>query len=639
MIMPNLSENPRLFEITMVKGAKGDTGSFGTPTGTLTMLAPGATPTITVTASGPDTAKIFTFDFGIPSTAASADTIVIDITGLDLSSNILQDIIEEIVGRELKIVKLTNLGTTMGDMNTMLTSINSQGLHVDFDVSAFGAGMYLTNIFIDTVAGVYTIFDRVKGRVARGVYDATKLLSMAIANAFDVADQSQIDNLQEQIDELGGKESYKDWSVLGDQIRDGTETIQAGDTTEVNWIKTALGVSSKAGNTVTCSDIWQFAKGVGEAEAKDYRFVYDGADWTYNEEVVDLTDFALVHSGTATTGEVLTISTTVDVVSYTFVGKDKETPVDSNVPHNWTLEQTYAPATKAFDAIEAVLHLASGKTLPAGDYYFQAHLQGTDSLQTRYFTIAADIEATDGAIQFAPTATNWTSPYVPTSMTPYKHGTTTTVGSAIALSETAIVGAVDVSTVDGITVHDSTYQMAFGNNCPALSNIQQWLDDESASGTFTPTTEFDRPSGYNFTKGFLYGIDPRVYALLQPVKLKFTAGYNNGGYTQGVTHEYNAKAFLLSMKEMSFNINTAEGDAMDLYSVYTNNTLDNGAVAARAKYNKAGGTLNSYRWSRSPYTYRAHHARLVTSTGSLDGGDASGGFYYAPAFVIGKSTT
>jgi len=174
--MPNLSENPRLFEITMVKGAKGDTGSFGTPTGTLTMLAPGATPTITVTASGPDTAKIFTFDFGIPSTAASADTIVIDITGLDLSSNILQDIIEEIVGRELKIVKLTNLGTTMGDMNTMLTSINSQGLHVDFDVSAFGAGMYLTNIFIDTVAGVYTIFDRVKGRVARGVYDATKLV-------------------------------------------------------------------------------------------------------------------------------------------------------------------------------------------------------------------------------------------------------------------------------------------------------------------------------------------------------------------------------------------------------------------------------------------------------------------------------
>lgn len=45
---------------------QGSTGSFGTPTASATYLSPGADPTVTVTASGPDTGKIFNFDFGIP---------------------------------------------------------------------------------------------------------------------------------------------------------------------------------------------------------------------------------------------------------------------------------------------------------------------------------------------------------------------------------------------------------------------------------------------------------------------------------------------------------------------------------------------------------------------------------------------
>lgn len=91
------------------------------------------------------------------------------------------------------------------------------------------------------------------------------------------------------------------------------------------------------------------------------------------------------------------------------------------------------------------------------------------------------------------------------------------------------------------------------------------------------------------------------------------------------------------MKEMSFNIQTNEGNATDLYSEYTNGALDNNAVASRAKYNKAGGTLNSYRWSRSANSGYANPSRVVTSTGSHYGGNASSAYYYAPAFIIGKS--
>lgn len=51
------------------QGPKGDTGTaagFGTPSASASSLVPGSTPTASVTASGPATAKVFTFVFGIP---------------------------------------------------------------------------------------------------------------------------------------------------------------------------------------------------------------------------------------------------------------------------------------------------------------------------------------------------------------------------------------------------------------------------------------------------------------------------------------------------------------------------------------------------------------------------------------------
>jgi len=52
-----------------VDGAQGPAGAaagFGTPTATASALASGANPTVTITSSGSDTAKVFKFTFGIP---------------------------------------------------------------------------------------------------------------------------------------------------------------------------------------------------------------------------------------------------------------------------------------------------------------------------------------------------------------------------------------------------------------------------------------------------------------------------------------------------------------------------------------------------------------------------------------------
>lgn len=60
------------FTFSGIKGEQGSAGAagaaagFGTPTATASALEAGATPTVSVTASGEDTAKVFAFTFGIP---------------------------------------------------------------------------------------------------------------------------------------------------------------------------------------------------------------------------------------------------------------------------------------------------------------------------------------------------------------------------------------------------------------------------------------------------------------------------------------------------------------------------------------------------------------------------------------------
>lgn len=67
---------------------KGDTGSFGTPTASAHDLAYGEDPTVEVTASGPDDAKIFAFNFGLPAgpTAFNPDNIEASATTLQAGS-------------------------------------------------------------------------------------------------------------------------------------------------------------------------------------------------------------------------------------------------------------------------------------------------------------------------------------------------------------------------------------------------------------------------------------------------------------------------------------------------------------------------------------------------------------------------
>lgn len=67
------TSNAAIFDFVLEKGDKGDQGDkgqaagFGTPTASATALPVGSDPTVSVTASGDPTQKVFAFSFGIPS--------------------------------------------------------------------------------------------------------------------------------------------------------------------------------------------------------------------------------------------------------------------------------------------------------------------------------------------------------------------------------------------------------------------------------------------------------------------------------------------------------------------------------------------------------------------------------------------
>lgn len=78
--------NPSYWQLIASKGdsVKGDTGSFGTPTATAHDLAHGEDPTVAVTASGPDDAKIFAFEFGLPAGPTAFDPENIEASAIAL---------------------------------------------------------------------------------------------------------------------------------------------------------------------------------------------------------------------------------------------------------------------------------------------------------------------------------------------------------------------------------------------------------------------------------------------------------------------------------------------------------------------------------------------------------------------------
>ena len=543
------------------------------------------------------------------------------------------------------VIVITDSTTTLGDVQTMLDSVNSKGDHVWLDVGALGANAFLCTIYIDQIDGVgtYKVTDLVKFRTHGGAYSATLLLTEVLAEAHDVATRAEIDSLQAQINELIDPD--------------------LGDTVVFNFVK-ALSVTSTSGNLrFTVTDEQDFANTVGECEEREYLLVWNGTNWVYNEEAV--TNFGITVTGTPAVGEVMHVAMTIDEVENTVVdlgttGENATVPKDSSVTEYRIIEQTYVPDTNAFDYPESALCITPGYTLPAGTYYVYNVPRATSDYWCNYkrlyyvfeipHAITATSETGDITLRFYNRGSRETTgdargvyqlyckPYCEATGALYNSDTIEFVGQVAKPS-----GATDIRTLTGFStdqsmdnvgiIYNNLGHVCYGNNEWGVSNLAQRLNSSQKSMTPVRMHKNDVVTGLVGKRGRLWGLDPRTRAKIATAVVSRVHALSDEFTTDSIYTTDN-DCFLLSMKEMSFNINVTEGVVMALYGRYTDNTLINTAVEERGKADRKGLAPSGYRWASSPYSSYSYDTRVVSATGATDNSSASYVHRFAPAYIL-----
>ena len=465
-------------------------------------------------------------------------------------------------------------------------------------------------------------------------------------------------------------DSYEE---LGDMIANGIsgDYISPGDELIVNKVSSLSIISTNNALTFSVVDEQVFTELVGECENADYLLFYNGNSWTYNGDEVTSSDLGFTISGTPIENDVITVTMTVEEVSHTFVaytptGTNATAPMDNNVEKYWVIEQTYIPASHEFDNPESAICVTVGHTLSAGKYYVYNNANATSDWWCNYkrlyylFEIPNDIVATevtgDIQIRFSSRGSYESNgdargvyqltcvPYRCSDDAKYNSDTITFVGQVAAPSSEYM----DIRTVEGFTtnqamdsegvIYNNLGHVCYGNNEWNVSNIKQRMNSDAKSMTPVRLHKNDIVTALKGVKGFMWGFDPRFKKLINRVITYQEHGMNDEYTRYELYSDVSEMAFLLSMKEMSFNMQTDEGIVLDLYNTYTGGSLTNDAIASRGKANKSGESPSTYRWSRSAHAHNSHVARLVTATGSYDNsGGADSGHRFAPAYIIGRA--
>lgn len=204
------------------------------------------------------------------------------------------------------------------------------------------------------------------------------------------------------------------------------------------------------------------------------------------------------------------------------------------------------------------------------------------------------------------------------------------------VSTTEIAGATDLGTcAQGLLNHFSRNR--YGSNNVAESAIQWWLNSDEAANVQRPfITKFQRPQSYN-VPGFMNGLDQDFIDCLDEVDWKCST--NNvyecpkslGGLTDGTGRAYTMKAkFCLASEMEIFGSYGGNPDGSTVFDLY------NGADADDRK--KYRGTSAQVWWLRSPSWGNAHDERVVYSSGSAVGNNASVSYAVVPACRISRNS-
>ena len=300
-------------------------------------------------------------------------------------------------------------------------------------------------------------------------------------------------------------------------------------------------------------------------------------------------------------GDQYTCSQGIGELTWDVIGKDIDTPANSNLSHTLTLRvHSLLPDNLVFDEKEA-FYACQTSALSAGTYYYKSSRTNYNFTLTQSVPVGGQLVCTDNSTLYSYASGSSITPIETVSVTSGSSGTN--------------LGTLAIESRSGNLNTD--YRRQYGSGDWKESAIRQWLNSDKPAGQWwEPQTPWDRPPAYAETmNGFMYDLDPEFLGVIGKTQVvtKFfdtSKAAFNGTYT---TEDY----FFLMSPSQVYSGYSGEGAKYTPYSDSTSRTM------------YKNGSATAY-WLRSPYL-GSYSVFYVNSEGNLFGALASRSYGVAPA--------
>ena len=427
--------------------------------------------------------------------------------------------------------------------------------------------------------------------------------------------------------------------------------------------ETGMTVAVHGGITAATVNETTFVEKVGEAETKEYEFVYDGSAWHLGSDTVILSEYGIAVTGTPAADDTVVVHETAAAVTYDVLGIDHDVPSDPNFTHTITLcrhdgAHYSALAYKKPQGIIWVDPSVFPNGFTAGETYYVVGncmcYDGTNKQDGTYGFVPPHNVPADGLIRHT-TMGSWYGSAADYTKQKIIDGKWVTYGPR-STGRQQIDANIETLDLDGttgtnlgtITAEDYSKRVEtylnltrrnyYGSNNYLGSDERAWMRSNAAKGQTNgiydwqgTLGEFDLPSTYN-AAGNLNGMDPSLLEVIGAVK-KRTYLHAVDRTNQSVKYaDSDETVFPLSMCEVGLGEtndgvyeNTVDRNGNPKttpYEYFARRTTD----AERIKY--VAGIARHW-WLRSPYPWGCGSVRSVYSSGALYSYNAAGDAYAA----------
>lgn len=425
--------------------------------------------------------------------------------------------------------------------------------------------------------------------------------------------------------------------------------LRPGDLIPVNK---ESGISTTVVGSVTTAAVNEttFLNKVQSSETHAYEFLHDGAAWRLDGETVELAEYGVTITGSASEGAAVVVHVQADKVYFESADFDYDVPANASMEHSATLisRDILSYGAIPFSSPQALKAIAADEFpdgMPAGKYHitldhgcYDNTTKQDGSYQfttTQPIPVGGKIRHTsiggwqDNAADYtkakilAGTFTTYDANYnvIESGLVTTEGSDGTSLGTATAETRSYMVGS-----------HlNSTRRQAYGSNRAAHSAQKKWLNSDlagAASGAiaswWSASDEFDMPVRSTLP-GFKHGLDPEFVACIGPVR-KRTLLHSWDRTEGGEKYEDSEESiFQLSMTELGYGNN----DGVAECSPKADGTINK--TGAYALYVGATNTdrikrqngVARYWFHRSPSPSNASNVRNSYTDGALNYNNAS----------------